>query len=433
MRQCIITTSSSSSILRTGFVYRLSNIRHHGTIAKFQGFVKSVTEEIPVDASNIQIITSPTNFYETLLKKIANAQRSIFLSTLYVGKTEHGLVKAIEQSIERHPQLQVAILVDALRGTREHPSGYCAIDLFVPLLRRFSSDRIRLHAYHTPNLQGALKLILPKRINEGWGLQHMKLYSFDNEIILSGANLSSDYFTNRQDRYIMFKSEQLVAWYRRLFDAVERLSYTISPKEPATFSLNWENKSTPEPSKSPKAFVEHAQKKLLPLLKVNRNEQKQTTDQTVVYPLAQLSSLIPSEQSTEHQVNCAMLDLLSDPTLDAKWVFTAGYFNPAPPYASRLLLSDPSNKGTLITAHPHANGFFGSAGISGALPAAYTLLASSFLQRCRASGVNVDLREWQNGVVGQPAGWTYHAKGKALLLVNVLTVKVSGSIRKRMA
>lgn len=39
--------------------------------------------------------------------------------------------------------------------------------------------------YHTPNLTGMRKYI-PNRINEGWGLQHMKLYGFDDEIILSG-------------------------------------------------------------------------------------------------------------------------------------------------------------------------------------------------------------------------------------------------------
>ena len=414
MRHCI-TIARTSTVVKNTYIYRHSTIRHHGTVAKFQNFVRSVSNEIPVDANKIKIITSPANFYQTLLQKIGSAQRTIFLSTLYIGKTEISLVKAIEQSLEKHPHLQVAILVDALRGTREHPSGFCSIDLFLPLLRRYSPDRVKLHAYHTPNLHGALKLVLPKRINEGWGLQHMKLYSFDDEIILSGANLSSDYFTNRQDRYIMFQSEQLVSWYRLLFNVVERLSYAISLKEPTTFSLIWKHKSTPEPTKSPKAFIKHAQNELLPLLHVNRTEQKQTTNQTVVYPLVQLSSLIPSENSTEHQVNCAMLDLLSDPMLGAKWVFTAGYFNPAPPYASRLLLSDPTNKGTLITAHPQANGFFGSAGISGALPAAYTLLASSFLRKCRASGVNIDLREWQNGVVGQPARWTYHAKGKRFL------------------
>jgi len=40
--------------------------------------------------------------------------------------------------------------------------------------------------YHTPNLAGLRKDILPNRINEGWGLQHMKLYGIDDEIIMSG-------------------------------------------------------------------------------------------------------------------------------------------------------------------------------------------------------------------------------------------------------
>lgn len=40
--------------------------------------------------------------------------------------------------------------------------------------------------YHTPNLTGLRKKYIPKRINEGWGLQHMKLYGVDDEIILSG-------------------------------------------------------------------------------------------------------------------------------------------------------------------------------------------------------------------------------------------------------
>ena len=39
---------------------------------------------------------------------------------------------------------------------------------------------------------------MPKRINEGWGLQHMKLYGFDDEILLSGyiMNLSAPLETN---------------------------------------------------------------------------------------------------------------------------------------------------------------------------------------------------------------------------------------------
>jgi CDP-diacylglycerol--glycerol-3-phosphate 3-phosphatidyltransferase len=43
--------------------------------------------------------------------------------------------------------------------------------------------------FHTPNLTGLRKQLVPRRINEGWGLQHMKLYGIDDEIILSGYKL----------------------------------------------------------------------------------------------------------------------------------------------------------------------------------------------------------------------------------------------------
>lgn len=45
--------------------------------------------------------------------------------------------------------------------------------------------------YHTPALTGWKRRFIPARLNEGWGLQHMKLYGFDDEIILSGCVLDS--------------------------------------------------------------------------------------------------------------------------------------------------------------------------------------------------------------------------------------------------
>ena len=40
--------------------------------------------------------------------------------------------------------------------------------------------------YHTPNFRGLKKRLVPQRFNEGWGLQHIKLYGMDDELILSG-------------------------------------------------------------------------------------------------------------------------------------------------------------------------------------------------------------------------------------------------------
>ena len=42
--------------------------------------------------------------------------------------------------------------------------------------------------------------MLPPRVKEVVGVNHLKVYLFDENVILSGANLSNTYFTNRQDR-----------------------------------------------------------------------------------------------------------------------------------------------------------------------------------------------------------------------------------------
>jgi len=48
------------------------------------------------------------------------------------------------------------------------------------------------------SLQGKSKAKLPARYKEGIAVSHIKAYVFDDTVILSGANLSNDYFTNRQ-------------------------------------------------------------------------------------------------------------------------------------------------------------------------------------------------------------------------------------------
>ena len=44
----------------------------------------------------------------------------------------------------------------------------------------------------------------------------MKFYIFDNNILITGANLSEEYFTTRQDRYYYIKDSPELANY--LFD-----------------------------------------------------------------------------------------------------------------------------------------------------------------------------------------------------------------------
>lgn len=329
-------------------------------------------------------------------------------------------IATLQQTLRAKPHVKLSILTDALRGTREAPEPSCA-SLLAALVNEFGPDRVEIRMYHTPNLTGLRKQYIPKRINEGWGLQHMKLYGVDDEIILSGANLSGDYFTNRQDRYHLFSSKDITEYFSNLHGAVASLSFVVEPDQsPSGFTLAWpDTNSAVSPLQNPKQFVTEStdllagliSPKTAPLTSMDQTPPEKRD--TLVYPLAQFSQLLDPDTSTELHAVSHILSTLSSPQYaKSSWTFTAGYFNPAPSL-TKLLLSTASTNNTVITASPQANGFYQSPGVSGLLPGAYTLLARRFLRQVHQQKLESStvLREWRKGTVGEPGGWTYHAKG----------------------
>ena len=363
-----------------------------------------ISPRIDINAEQIEVINGPVEFYEALKNRIHRAKKLIYLSTLYIGKSEHELISAIRHALLHNgPSLRVSILTDALRGTREAPEPSCA-SLLAPLVAEFP-DRVEIRMYHTPNLTGLRKALIPKRINEGWGLQHMKLYGVDDEVILSGANLSNDYFTNRQDRYHIFSSKAITDYFARVHATICSLSFQLeSSQQPGGHVLTWPSSNpAPNPLEAPKRYITAATSLLEPLIKPSPLSSQSSISKTSIYPLLVHPKTLNNELP-------AIRTLFSTPA--TSYTFTAGYFNPHPAItASLLAASSPphSTRGTILTASPWANGFYGSSGISGMLPPAYTHLAHKFLRAAR--GKPIQLREWQRGVVGEKNGWTYHAKG----------------------
>jgi len=317
-------------------------------------------------------------------------------------------------ALKANPSLKVSLLTDALRGTRETPQPSCA-SLLATLISDFGPERVEVRMFHTPNLTGIRKKLLPKRINEGWGLQHMKLYGIDDEIIMSGANLSSDYFTDRQDRYHVFKSKEITDYFENVYQAVCRLSFRVLPsRQPGGFVLDWPLTNFPiTPLDDPKGFVAFATKVLAPAMRPTQVSAPQNTTDTQVYPLLQVTPLLRPDTSNELPALTGILKRLATPEfVGSKWTFTAGYFNMTPEFR-QLLLDTKSASGTIIAASPWANGFYRSKGISGMLPAAYTYLSRAFLNAVSAAGLSrqITVKEWRRGTVNTPGGWSYHAKG----------------------
>lgn len=322
----------------------------------------------------------------------------------------------LRQALSNKPDLKLSILTDALRGTREFPRASCAT-LLAGLIKEFGCHRVEISMFHTPTLYGIRKALIPRRFDEGWGLQHMKLYGFDDEIILSGANLSNDYFTDRQDRYHVFSSTELTRFYERLHDAITSVSYSMTISDTHSgYTLSWQSRTCPEPTRYPKAYRKYTSNLLRELVRPRFLNQCQFTfdkpPSTIIYPLVQMTPLLGPNQSTEQPCVNAVLDMLSQSDhRDTIWHFTAGYFNVFDDYRSRLLKA--LGNGTIITASPDANGFYRSPGPSGMLAAAYTLLSKRFLEDVQKAGKSSSIRieEWRRGSFGTPGRWTYHAKG----------------------
>ena len=115
------------------------------------------------------------------------AKLSVFLSTSHPAVIYTPLqlqVDALGNALSdgSRPDLHCTVLLDHLRGSRGHPNSRTMLQ---DLICQFG-DRFTLHLYHTPNLRGLLKQFGPERFNEVMGLQHMKIYLFDSNLLLSG-------------------------------------------------------------------------------------------------------------------------------------------------------------------------------------------------------------------------------------------------------
>ncbi|XP_068438681.1 CDP-diacylglycerol--glycerol-3-phosphate 3-phosphatidyltransferase, mitochondrial [Clinocottus analis] len=381
------------------------------------GHFQWMAEHVPafrVPGTRIHMLTSPDEFYQTMKARIKTARRRVVMASLYLGtgQLEQELVDCMEEALCRSqengdaPDLKVSILLDYTRGSRGQTNSRT---MLLPLLQRFVSQ-MRVSLYHTPDLRGLLRLLVPQRFNETIGVQHIKVYLFDDSIIISGANLSDSYFTNRQDRYVLLENCSEVAdFFSDLVDAVGDVSLQLQPDDSVTML---EGMVHPY-NGNRQDFSAAARKRIMQVVNTAQVRQQllngsedseddgmsEGEEDTWVFPLVQMRPLgiRVDEQVTQR--------LLTDAGPDSTVFLTSGYFNLTQAYM-RLVLGAGANY-RILTASPEVNGFFGAKGLAGAIPAAYTHIARQFYsQVCRlGQQERVQLHEYQR------PQWTFHAKG----------------------
>uniref|UniRef100_A0A8B9KHB3 CDP-diacylglycerol--glycerol-3-phosphate 3-phosphatidyltransferase n=1 Tax=Astyanax mexicanus TaxID=7994 RepID=A0A8B9KHB3_ASTMX len=352
-----------------------------------------IAEHVPafrVPGGRIHILHSPDEFYQAMK------------------------VNCMEEALERSQEdtaanLKVSILLDYTRGSRGKNNSRT---MLLPLLQRFP-EQMRVCLYHTPDLRGLLRLLVPERFNETIGVQHIKVYLFDDSLIISGANLSDSYFTNRQDRYVLLEGCREVAdFFAELVRAVSDVSLQLESDD----SVHTKEGMVHPYKGNRTDFSTSAQKQIMEVINTARVQQNlqdlehsQDSDlelesgeersDTWVFPLVQMKPLgiWLDEEVTQR--------LLWEAGGDSTVYLTSGYFNLTRTYM-RLVLGAAADY-RILMASPEVNGFFGAKGVAGAIPEAYIHIAGQFYRQVCDLGQQsrIHLQEYHR------PDWTFHAKG----------------------
>ncbi|VDK63351.1 unnamed protein product, partial [Onchocerca ochengi] len=347
---------------------------------------------VEVDPEKIKIIETPAEFYEKLLCLIRVAKERIVISTLYLGSGsyEEALVNELKRALEMNSNLKMNILLDCLRCTRG------GIENSSVLLLKRLLPRASVYLFHTPSLRGLKKMVLPEKVNEVIGLQHMKLLLFDNHIIFTGANLSSIYFTNRVDRYILIENcPELADFVDSLVESVGSCSFMLNMR--GTISLA--KRCDIHPFKgSLEAYKNMLYSRVISTLNAFSKESGSRSSfvaGTRIYPLLQMG-IVSINQEFEFLKN-----LLTMKNHELSLTLSSGYFNFTDCYTD-LVANQNSLEMDIVFGSPQANGFYQASGLFGFIPLMYVYISHLFY---KIIGRNIRLFEYNK------PGWSYHAKG----------------------
>lgn len=430
--------------------------------------------EFLVPAACISTLAQPADFYQLLLSRCQQASARVTLSSLYLGTglLEQALLSALHARLLAAPEVRAVLHFDlgrTLRRTGAEGGGAGAYAssaaLLLELLNggdagRSSSlaERARIDLTQLPALRGALGAVAAPRVSEALGVWHAKAYVFDHHTaILTGANLSTDYFTTRQDRYVVVSSSGGAggaAGERAVRSFVDYLHATFDSlgSIPGGYRLHSDGTvravgaavgvgaAAPPPAPHPSPPIQRIPLPFFSPLHSSYARELQRILRAASSPTpmgslppaasptsqdsAELVALRPRWQLGSLGVRCdeaaltALLRTALPPAPAASLHLATGYFNL--PTALQALIIGPPGTSTCIhalTASPLANGFWGAAGIAGAVPLAYCQLERVFYRAAEGAGRLMEDPEGQPRAPGiaiheyERAGWTFHAKG----------------------
>ena len=248
------------------------------------------------------------------------------------------------------------------------------------------------------------------QLNETLSTQHTKIYLTDRKLILSGANLESAYFTNRQDRYLEFTSPNLVEYFGKLANVISNYSYTVGNKAIDDFYqmkfdnigsdlsaliesqvlqgififINIESANFLKEIFSVKKFSKIANFFLKTLVLTFTSSSEISEADTIFCPHVQAGW---ANINWEQDMICQTVSQL---TKSGSLYFCSGYFNPPLPLCAAI--RDSQCSVNLLSADREANGFNKARWPKSGITPAYQMFADFMLKSIEDK--EVKLSEW---------------------------------------
>ena len=376
-----------------------------------------------------KVLHHPKQFLEELKFQIRNSKKIVSIASLYIGtgSSEKDLVWELEQAVRNNIKLKLRIVVDKNRGTRPAPKTGASTASICSRLQGTFPGNVSVNFFEMPaaatvtNARSVVESLFPSRLNEVFRTFHLKIYAFDDNVIVTGANLSEDYFRNRQDRYFVLHCAPLARFYHMLVHNISEYSFKLVTSHGNEKEID-SKKSIPR-LEMPKRSEMSSLASSIEILFHETNQQiaknspsqviEMYTESTVVTPTLQMKALgIEYDENVTLQfldyMVCANKQLQHGHRGKHQLRIASGYLNFTDAYIGSLAASDAQI--SVAVASLKANGFYGSPGLSGILPIAYKILEHRCWNKINSGRLKTS-RNLLCILEYERRNWTFHGKG----------------------
>ncbi|CDU17228.1 uncharacterized protein PY17X_0710800 [Plasmodium yoelii] len=409
----------------------------------------------------VTVLHTPNNFFETLKKIFNSSKERIMISSLYIGTGE--LEKELINNIINNKNIKnikIDILLDKQRGTRpEGKLNETSVDILSKLFKY--GNNININLFHNPLLGAMLYNILPYRVNETIGVMHMKIYIGDDMVIISGANISDSYLTNRKDRHFVIENKFLANSIYKIVNCVQEMSFSLN----RNLTIDWKSDLI-NPLIESYLFREQFYRRIKFILREiqkdildyninnfgndlfihynehthdnNISENGDKKNDNFFYPLYEKKNILTIELGLQCPFSIPPIydetDMLEDllknvEKYDQNLIVASAYLNFTTPFLKLLQriydnLFLKNGKINFITAAPSSNSFYKSKGISYYAPLAYSIIADTCIEFVTSNFINLfknvkktpNLKQKLNNATNiymeyHKPEWTFHSKG----------------------